>query len=607
MNEHAKILLGTPLSISSSSTMAAVEQDPLRPVTSAGPLRSDILDSSLSSARSSSSITIAADDLPRPPYPGKGTIDEPYLVDFLPNDQTNPYNWSNMYRWGITGLIGVATLCPPFASVSYSSTIGEVTQAFGISRELAIAGISFFITGFGLGPLIWAPISEIWGRNIAFIASYPAFCIFTLGTALSHNTVALMVTRLFAGAFGSSPLTNAGAQIGDMWGVHERAVATSVFSLAPFLGPVLGPIVGGYVTERCGYRWVYWITFIYASVMTVATILIVPETYAPTILRKKARQLQAASEAEGRNEVFIAKYDRIKKTKVEIIKIGLTRPFQLLFTELIVGCLAIYGALIYGILYLFFTAFPIVFQEVRGWTVGEGGLAFLGMGVGLILGNIINPLGNIWYRRASTNGRTAPPEARLPMCCIGAVLAPIGLFWFAWTSAPPVHWIVPIVGCIPFGLAFLLIFTSITNYTIDSYSLYAASALAAQAVLRCMFGAVFPLFASQLYGTLGLHWAGTLIAFLSLVCVPMPFLFYKYGAFLRRKSRYAPSSPVSLEEREKETPEQIVDEQKDELRKVKTRPDEALEPEWAGDAGEHAREGGEVIRGGNGRDLEKGI
>nr|XP_031859492.1 uncharacterized protein CI109_005140 [Kwoniella shandongensis]KAA5526564.1 hypothetical protein CI109_005140 [Kwoniella shandongensis] len=591
--------LDTPMSFSSTSTMA-LDPAPIACSSSqSSPPRR---------ASSSSSITIAAEEAPRPPYPGKGTIDEPYLVDFLPNDPTNPYNWSNSYRWAITLLIGVATLCPPFASVSYSSTLGEVTKAFGISKELSIAGISLFITGFGLGPLIWAPVSEIYGRNVAFIASYPAFCVFNLGTALSHNTVALMVTRFFAGAFGSSPLTNAGAQIGDMWAVYERAVATSVFSLAPFLGPVLGPIVGGYVTERCGYRWVYWITFIYACVMTVATILIVPETYAPTILRKTARRLQAASEAAGRNEHFIAKYDRVKKTKKEIIKVGLTRPFELLFTELIVGCLAIYGALIYGILYLFFTAFPIVFQEVRGWTVGEGGLAFLGMGVGLMLGILINPLSNIFYRRASTNGRTAPPEARLPMCCIGAILAPIGLFWFAWTSAPPVHWILPVVGCIPFGLAFLLIFTSITNYTIDSYSLYAASALAAQAVLRCLFGAIFPLFASQLYTRLGLHWAGTLIAFLSLVCVPMPFLFYKYGAYLRRKSRYAPSSSSPAEVKEKETPDERVEEAQDELRKVKTRPDEALEPEWASDAGEHAREGGEGVRREGGiPDLEKGI
>ncbi|WVQ79622.1 hypothetical protein IAT38_001722 [Cryptococcus sp. DSM 104549] len=610
--------MGSPSSMSSTSTKEVDPMDKIKP--DASPSSSKLprfpsLDSpstSLSISRLPLPTLTAADSRPSTdvarisqPYEGSGTPEDPYIVDYLPNDPSNPYNWSKGYRWGITALIGVATLCPPFASVSYSSTIGEVVVAFGISKELAIAGISLFIAGFGLGPLFWAPVSEIYGRNVAFYASYPAFSIFNLGTALSHNTVSLLVTRFFAGVFGSSPLTNAGAQIGDMWAVNERAMATSVFALAPFLGPVLGPIAGGYVTERCGYRWVYWIQFIYATVMTVLCIIIVPETYAPTILRRKAAALQKESAAAGRNEVFLAKYDRVVKTKWEIIKVGMCRPFVLLFTEVIVACLSVYGALIYGILYLFFTAFPIVFQEVRGWSVGQGGLAFLGMGAGLVLGNILAPLGNIWYRRAAVNGLPAPPEARLPLCCIGAVLCPVGLFWFAWTSAPPVHWAVPIVACLPFGLAFLLIFTSMTNYLIDSYTLYAASALAAQAVSRCMFGAIFPLFASQMYTTLGLHWAGTLVACLSLACAPMPFLFYKYGAFLRRKSRYAPSSPLTAKQEADETPEQREEEQHDELRKVRTRVSEALEPEWAPDAGLHAKEGGVGV-GETGFEGEKG-
>lgn len=168
--------------------------------------------------------------------------------------------------------------------------------------------------------------------------------------------------------------------------------------------------------------------------------------------------------------------------------------------------------------------------------VGESGLSFLGMGVGLISGVILNPFLSSYFHSRSRSqlqshvtpsGHTRPhppPEARLPVCCIGAVLAPVGLFWFAWTSAPPVHWSVPIIACLPFGLAFLLIFTSMTNYLIDSYELYAASALAAQAVSRCMFGAIFPLFASQMYETLGLHWAGTcaLISYLPIPNPPFP-------------------------------------------------------------------------------------
>ncbi|WWC62210.1 uncharacterized protein I303_104805 [Kwoniella dejecticola CBS 10117] len=534
-------------------------------------------------------------------YSGSGTLADPYIVDFGPEDDaTNPYNWKKNYRWLLTMVIGITALCPPFASVSYSSTVVEIGPVYGMSRELSTAGISLFILGFAIGPLIWAPVSEIWGRNFAFYASFPAFALFNLGTALSHDKATLLVMRFLAGFGGSSTLTNAGGQIGDMWAAHERAMATSVFSLAPFLGPVLGPIVGGYVTQTCGYRWVYWIQFIYASVVTVASIVLIPETYAPTILRRKAAQLNRISGKEGKGQVYIAKYDQVRKTKSEIIKIGLLRPFELLFTEVIVGCLAIYGAIIYGILYLFFACFPLIYQEVRGWSVGQGGLAFLGMGFGLILGNILNPLGNYWYRKATVPGIPTPPESRLPLACISAILFPVGLMWFAWTSAPPVHWIWSILACIPFGIGFLWMFNSVVNYIIDSYTLYAASALASLAVLRCLFGAAFPLFAVNMYRNLGLHIAGTIVAVLAILCAPLPFLFYRYGPYLRRKSRYAPSRPQKTDEEQPETVEQRIEEAKDELRKVKTRSEEALEPEWAADAGENAKGGGEGVR-----DVEK--
>ncbi len=177
---------------------------------------------------------------------------------------------------------------------------------------------------------------------------------------------------------------------------------------------------------------------------------------------------------------------------------------------------------------MFFTAFPIVFEQHRGWSgkyyprpclpsltshaVGVSGLAFIGIGVGLVLGNILNPIGNIFYNRAAKlagPGGRVPPEARLPMVCVGSILLPIGLFWFAWTCQSSVHWIVPILASVPFGCGFLLIFTGVTMYLLDSYTLHAASALAANAVMRSVFGAVFPLFSTQLYGNLGLNWAGT--------------------------------------------------------------------------------------------------
>lgn len=291
--------------------------------------------------------------------------------------------------------------------------------------------------------------------------------------------------------------------------------------------------------------------------MLAITLIFVPETYAPTLLRRKAAQLQAEAAAAGTNEIFISKFDVGRKSSKEIIKVGLSRPFAMLSQELIVFALGIYGAIVYGTLYLFFTAFPLVFQQGRGWSLGQSGLAFLGIGLGLLIGVALGPIGSIYYNKQlkKFGPGNVPPEARLPMMCLGSILLPIGLFWFAWTSQSSVHWIVPILGSVPFGTGFLLIFTSINLYLIDSYSVFAASALASNAVMRSLFGTVFPLFSTQLYRNLGLNWAGTLIAFLSLACTPMPFLFMRYGSYLRRNSKYAPSGMKKETKEEKQMEE----------------------------------------------------
>lgn len=190
-----------------------------------------------------------------------------------------------------------------------------------------------------------------------------------------------------------------------------------------------------------------------------------------------------------------------------------------------------------------FGAFPIVYQRERGWSEGVGGLAFLGILVGMMIAVVYTVYDNTRYMRSvAENSGLAPPEARLPPALIGCIALPIGLFWFAWTNSPSIHWIVSIIGSAPFGFGVVLVFLSLLNYLIDSYTIYAASVLAGSSVLRSLFGAAFPLFTSQMYDRLGIHWASSVPAFLALLCVPFPWLFYKYGASIRMKCKYAGES-----------------------------------------------------------------
>lgn len=209
--------------------------------------------------------------------------------------------------------------------------------------------------------------------------------------------------------------------------------------------------------------------------------------------------------------------------------------------------LSIYMAIVYGTLYMLFSAFPIVYQETRGWSPGIGGLAFLGVAVGMIGAVTYSIFDNKRYARiVDAHGGFAPPEARLPPTMLGGIMVPIGLFWFAWTNYASIHWMASIAAGVPFGFGMVLIFLGIMNYLIDAYTIFAASVLAANAVLRSLFGFAFPLFTTQMYDALGIHWGSSIPAFLALLCVPMPFLFYKFGQRVRERGKYAAQSAAFL-------------------------------------------------------------
>ena len=175
-------------------------------------------------------------------------------------------------------------------------------------------------------------------------------------------------------------------------------------------------------------------------------------------------------------------------------------------------------AIIYGILYMLFAAYPIVFQIVRGWSEGMGGLAFLGILVGILIAEAYTFPIYFRYKKKSLANAPLPlaPEARLPDSFAGCIALPVGLFWFAWTAAPPTHWMAPIAASVPFGFGMVAVFLPVFNYLIDSYTIFAASVLTANLILRSIFGTVFPLFTTYMYRDLSIGWAGSIPAFLSL-------------------------------------------------------------------------------------------
>ncbi|KAI7763185.1 hypothetical protein LZL87_012222 [Fusarium oxysporum] len=478
-------------------------------------------------------------------YQGSGTEQDPFVVQWIPHDPRNPQQWSDSKKWFITTAVAMATLTVSLVSSAYTGGMKQIIRDFHLSEEVATLGISLFVLGFALGPLLWAPLSEVFGRQLLFIGTYAGLTIFNAACAGAPNGASLLVFRFLAGSFGSSPLTNAGGAIADMFPPHQRGLAMTLFVAGPSLGPVLGPICGGFLGMNASWRWVMGFLAIFAGFMWIGGTILIPETYAPTLLRRRAAKLSSMT-----GKVYTSTID-LKQGKVSLrsaIGTSLLRPWILLFKEPIVLLLSIYMAIIYGTLYLFFAAFPVVFEQARGWSQGIEGLAFLGIAVGMLAALIYTIPDNKRYALLDQkhNG-FAPPEARLPPAIIGSFAIPVGLFWFAWTNYPSIHWIVSIMAGAPFGFGLILVFLSIMNYLVDAYTIFAASVLAANSILRSLFGAAFPLFTVQMYDNLGLHWASTVPAFLALACVPFPYLLYVYGARIRTHCKFAAESDAFMQ------------------------------------------------------------
>ncbi|KAG2427666.1 hypothetical protein HXX76_012315 [Chlamydomonas incerta] len=491
----------------------------------------------------------------------------------MEEDAENPMNWPSLHRWLLTLLVSIATLSVGFCSTAYAGSAGYIMKDFGVSSESVTLGISLFVLGFALGPLIWAPLSEVLGRRPLLIWTFAAMTAFNAAGAVAPSMTALAVLRFFAGAIGSSPLTNAGGIIADMFQAEQRGLAMSLFAAAPFMGPVIGPIVGGFAGEALGWRWVFWLMTLFTGVITVAAATLLPETYAPVLLRRRAAAVATAAAAPAAAPpaapttpstpspspppppppaaVYRSKFDAKGVQPLPVLlATSLTRPWALLFREPIVLLLSLYTAIVYGVLYLLFAAFPIVYQRGYGWSPGVGGLSFVGVAVGMMCAIVYTIFDNRRYVRISREHHgMAPPESRLPPSIIGSLAIPAGLFMFAFTNDPSIPWIVSEIATVPFGFGMVLVFLSISNYLVDSYLIYAASVLAASAVLRSLFGAAFPLFAGQMYADLGIHWASAIPAFLALACVPFPILFYKYGARIRQRCKYSAEAIAFLEQR----------------------------------------------------------
>lgn len=459
---------------------------------------------------------------------GEENGDSAVLLNFSDHDEENPRCWSRGAKMRNVAVIAAMAILSPLASSMFTPGIDQIAESLDTTTNSVIACTTGFVIMLGIGPLFLAPLSETFGRRKIYLVCFSVFTLLQIPSALSPNIETLIAMRTLSGLFGSVGIANGGGTISDMFEPRQRAGIFGWYLLGPLMGPTLGPLFGGLIVQRLNWRWIFWVLTIVCAVNTLCGFLFLRETYAPSILRLRKRNLEQQT-----SDKYYLEGEDIRPLWRRIVS-SLARPMRIL-GQPIVFTMSLYQALIFGTTFSLYTNFQPIYQGEYGFNTEQVGLLYLGPGIGFLsaVWFLVPRIDDIYNALTRRNNDKSRPEFRLPLANIGAVFIPMSLFWFAWAVELHAHWVVSIISTFFYGIGQVVILNTTQNYYIDSFEKYAASAIAAGAVMRSLIGGVVPLFAPILFERLGYGWGISVFGFLSLAIAPAPIIFYHFGERIR--------------------------------------------------------------------------
>ncbi|RYO74273.1 hypothetical protein DL766_003481 [Monosporascus sp. MC13-8B] len=471
------------------------------------------------------------------------------------SDEKNPIKFSSGKKARVVAAGIAITINSALGSSLPSGGASDIAKAFSVTDPLQLVLLnSIYMLGFAIGPPIFGPLSEHVGRRLVLISTYVGYMLSTLCCAVSPNYAALLLFRLLCGIAAAAPNAVVGPLYADIYDHPEpRGRSMAYFMCATSMTPPFGPIISGYAT-RHSWRLTFWIGLGIAAAF-LPLVLCLPETFAPVIRRK---WMQHSTDQEGFD--YLASSENQRWALVQELKVVFSRPFIMILREPVVLFSSLYLALVYATLYLFFQAYPIIFRGVYGLSYGEVGLTFLPVTAGSSLALAVF----LWYSSCHASAMKAGASwaknieyRRLPPACAGgpAYVAlgdipmtiretdtsssiVISLFWLGWTPYTAIYPAVPALSGVLFGVGYLVIFMALLNYVTDAYRQFSASAQAAASTTRSITAVCLPLAAPQMYEKLGIQWACSLLAFITLALAFIPLIFIRYGEDLRRRSPF---------------------------------------------------------------------
>lgn len=480
--------------------------------------------------------------------------DERYImVDWDgPDDLANPYNWPVFKKTIVAIVMALITASLYMGSALFTPAEAQLVVHFDTSVTKVTLGLSLFVWGYGLASLWFSPMSEspfFGGRNYIYLFCQFFFAILQIPTALSNHIAPFAVLRLLAGFMAAPPLSTGGATFNDIFRFPHVVYALIIWSVGGIMGPCIGPLIGGALVQHNSWRWAFWYLLIQASAVLGLMIFLFPETSSQAILMRKARSLRRRTG----NPNIMAPGDiekRALKTSV-LLKRIFWNPIKLTIREPVLLLINIHLGLMYAIMYLYFEAVPISYGQIYHFNYVQQGLSYVSVLVGCyLMAAFYIPYLHFWLIKPSLGGRQIDPYGIFGNAAIlSAIMPPIGILIFGWTSFDGCHWIVSMIGNAIFGAAIWLMFQSYLSFLSNLYPpSQIASAFASNSVARAVLAAAFPLFARAMYNHTAIEgfpvgWGSSILAFISIPLIGLPIYMRLKGEHLHELAlqKYGPN------------------------------------------------------------------
>lgn len=449
-------------------------------------------------------------------------------------DPQNPINWSPIRKWTTVSLLVITNFIAATCTSAFEPALPAIMADFHSTNDsIASLTVSIYTIGYCLGPLVIAPISELYGHVTVL---YPGYIGFMLALAVCGSSKSLPLFIVFRAIMGLAAITfvlMGPAIVADLIPREKRGFALSIMSAGPVVGPTIGPVIGGYIVENISWRWTFYSTLIAFGILFSLSLIILKETYGPVVLSRKQNK--------GEKDIPKSHKTTNQKTPRDILKAAWIRPFKMLFLSPIVPFVGFYSALSNAYGMICFATLGTVFQNNYSFTPGQSGLAYFGLLFGFLFCQFtLARFSDRYMLKLEAKHNDKKPEYRLPPMFIGAFLLPIGFFWYGWSLEYHTHWIIPILGSSVIAIGILFGYLPVQMYLVDTYTIYAASATGACTIIRSICSTLVPLSANPLYDHLGYGWGNSVLAFIAVGFVPIALLVLRFGERIRTNARFQP-------------------------------------------------------------------